>query len=90
MISEGVLVRIIVPKIGELNSIRLGLVAFAVQCVVVAISSSPKWIFISVLFSMLSNLVYPSVSSLVSRVVAEDMQGEALGALNGIKALVMK
>ena len=36
---------------------------------------------------MIANLVYPSVSSLVSKVVDEDAQGEALGALNGIKAL---
>jgi MFS family permease len=36
---------------------------------------------------MISNLVYPSVSSLVSKLVEEGEQGEALGALNGIKAL---
>jgi MFS transporter, DHA1 family, tetracycline resistance protein len=89
MFSEGVLVRIIVPWIGELNSMRLGLVAFAVQCMLVAISTSPMWIFISVLFSMGANLFYPSVSSLVSKVVSEEKQGEALGALNGIKALVL-
>jgi DHA1 family tetracycline resistance protein-like MFS transporter len=88
MFSEGVLVRVIVPRLGEVNSMRVGLVAFGMQCIVVAISTSPQWIFISVLFSMLANLVYPSVSSLVSKVVAEDMQGEALGSLNGIKALV--
>jgi hypothetical protein len=41
-----------------------------------------------VLFSMGANLFYPAVSSLVSKVVSEESQGEALGALNGIKALV--
>ena len=44
-------------------------------------------VFVSMLFSMLGNLVYPSISSLVSKVVNEAEQGEALGALNGIKAL---
>ena len=39
-------------------------------------STSPSWIFISVLFSMGANLFYPSVSSLVSKVVSEDTQGE--------------
>ena len=87
MFSEGVLVRIIVPRIGETNSIRLGLFAFAVQCIVVAFSRNSRAIFVSVLFSMFANLVYPSISSLVSKIVEEDMQGEALGALNGIKAL---
>ena len=47
---------------------QLGLLAFACQCVIVAFSTSPFWIFVSVLFSMLANLVYPSLSSLVSKV----------------------
>jgi MFS transporter, DHA1 family, tetracycline resistance protein len=87
MFSEGILVRIIVPLIGEINSIRLGLLAFSVQCICVAFSTTSTMIFVSVLFSMLANLVYPSISSLVSKVCEEGMQGEALGALNGIKAL---
>ena len=36
---------------------------------------------------MLGNLVYPSLSSLVSGSVEPDAVGEALGAINGIKAL---
>lgn len=87
MFSEGVLVRVLVPYLGEVNSMRLGLVAFAIQCIVVAFSTSSEAIFVSVVFSMFANLVYPSISSLVSKIVEEDMQGEALGALNGIKAL---
>lgn len=90
MFAEGILVRIVVPAMGELNTIRLGLIAFAVQCFIIAFSTSAQWIFVSVIFSLLSNLVYPSVSALVSRVVGEDEQGEALGALNGIKALVSR
>lgn len=74
MFSEGVLVRYIVPVLGELQSMRLGLFCFAVQAVLLAFSSSPLWIFTSVAFSMLSNLVYPSLSSLVSKVVAEEVQ----------------
>jgi MFS family permease len=88
MFSEAVLVRVVVPRLGELNSMRLGLIAFSIQCMLVSISSSPLWIFVSVGFSMGANLFYPAVSSLVSKVVSEDSQGEALGALNGIKALV--
>mmetsp|Transcript_7387 Transcript_7387/g.16192 ORF Transcript_7387/g.16192 Transcript_7387/m.16192 type:complete len:483 (+) Transcript_7387:115-1563(+) len=87
MFSEGVLVRIAVPRLGELGCMRLGLAAFAVQCALVATSSSPAWIFVSVLFSTGANLFYPSVSSLVSKIVDERQQGEAQGALNGIKAL---
>lgn len=87
MFSEGILVRLIVPAIGEVNSIRLGLLGFSMQSFIVAMSTTQEWIFISVLFSMISNLVYPSISSLVSKVVDEEVQGEAQGALNGIRAL---
>lgn len=87
MFSESVVVRYVVPFLGETVSMRLGLASFAVQCVLVAFSTSSDMIFISILFSMIANLVYPSVSSLVSKIVDEDVQGEALGALNGIKAL---
>jgi MFS transporter, DHA1 family, tetracycline resistance protein len=87
MFSEGVLVRIIVPWLGERNSMKLGLFSFALQCLVVAFATEPVMVFVSVLFSMFANLVYPSVSSMVSKIVEGDMQGEALGALNGIKAV---
>lgn len=87
MFSEGILVRIVVPRLGETNSMRLGLIAFAAQCFIVAQSSTALGIFVSVFFSMGANLFYPSVSSLVSKICSEEQQGEALGALNGIKAL---
>ena len=73
MFSEGVLVRLIVPLIGELQSIRLGLLAFSIQCVVLAFSSSSTDIFFAIIFSMLANLVYPSVSSLLSKIVEEEV-----------------
>lgn len=87
MFSEGVLVRVVVPRVGETNAMRIGLVCFALQCVVVGVCTSPEWIYLSVLFSLGANLVYPSVSSLVAKVVSEELTGEALGALNGIRAL---
>ena len=87
MISEAVLVRMIVPSIGEKKSMRLGLAAFFIQCLVLGFAYEGWQLFICVLISMLANLVYPSLSSLVSSAVAPDMIGEALGAVNGIKAL---
>jgi hypothetical protein len=68
------LVRWVVPLLGEINSMRLGLFSFACQAILLAFSSSPRWIYLSVTFSMFSNLVYPSVSSLVSKIVVESEQ----------------
>ena len=87
MISEAVLVRIVVPSIGEKKSMRIGLAAFSLQCVVLGFAYEGWHLFICVLLSTVANLVYPSLTSLVASAVAPDMVGEALGAVNGVKAL---
>jgi DHA1 family tetracycline resistance protein-like MFS transporter len=87
MIAEAVLVRIMVPMLGEKRSTQIGLIAFALQCVVLGFAYEPWHLFVSAAFSLLGNLVYPSLTSLVSGSVEPDALGEALGAVNGIKAL---
>ena len=87
MLAEAVLLRIVVPILGEKRTMRLGLLAFAVQCAVLGLAFEGWQLFICVALSMLSNLVYPSLASLVSEAVAPDAVGEALGAVNGVKAL---
>jgi DHA1 family tetracycline resistance protein-like MFS transporter len=87
MIAEAVLVRIMVPMLGEKRSVQIGLIAFAMQCVVLGFAYEPWHLFVVAAFSLLGNLVYPSLSSLVSGSVEPDAVGEALGAVNGIKAL---
>jgi hypothetical protein len=86
MISEAVLVRIVVPSLGEKKSIQVGLAAFTVQCVVLALAYEGWQLFFCVLLSMVVNLVYPSLTSLVTSSVAPEMVGTALGAINGVKA----
>eukprot|EP00591_Stephanopyxis_turris_P018639 CAMPEP_0195536126 /NCGR_PEP_ID=MMETSP0794_2-20130614/45497_1 /TAXON_ID=515487 /ORGANISM="Stephanopyxis turris, Strain CCMP 815" /LENGTH=756 /DNA_ID=CAMNT_0040669443 /DNA_START=126 /DNA_END=2396 /DNA_ORIENTATION=- len=87
MLAEAVLLRIVVPVMGEKRVMKLGLAAFTCQCVVLGLAFEGWQMFICVGLSMLSNLVYPSLTSLVSNVVAADAVGEALGAVNGVKAL---
>lgn len=87
MVAEAVLVRIIVPLLGEKRSMRLGLAAFCFQCIVLGLAYEGWHLFVCIAFSLLGHLVYPSLSSLVSGSVEPDAVGEALGAVNGIKAL---
>lgn len=87
MVAEAVLVRLFVKELGEKRSIQVGLVSFALQCVVLGFAYEPWHLFVCALFSLLGNLVYPAVSSLVSASVEPEAVGEALGAVNGIKAL---
>jgi hypothetical protein len=80
-------VRVLIPGFGERVCMQIGLLAFAVQCGVITFARSPGALAGSILLSLLTNLVYPAASSLVSRVVATAGQGEAMGALNGLRAL---
>merc|ERR1719198_1813769 len=66
---------------------RLGLGCFALQTAILAVAKNPRTVFYSTFLSLGSNLVYPSISSLVSRSVPTEMQGEAQGAVNGVKAV---
>lgn len=87
MISEAVLVRIAIPALGEKRAMRVGLATFAMQCVLLAVADSPWHLFVCAALAIPGNLVYPSVSSLVSTSVRPEMVGRALGAVNGLKSL---
>jgi MFS family permease len=87
MISEAVLVRIAIPLFGEVRCMRIGLASFSLQCVLLAVADSPWHLFGCAFLAMAGNLVYPSVSSLVSSTVRPDMVGRALGAINGVKSV---
>lgn len=87
MVAEAVLVRIMVPLLGEKRSMKLGLISFGLQCIVLGFAYEPWHLFVCAIFSLGGNLVYPSLSSLVSGSVEPDAVGEALGAMNGVKAL---
>ncbi|GKY91757.1 hypothetical protein MPSEU_000147400 [Mayamaea pseudoterrestris] len=87
MVAEAVLVRIAVPLLGEKTSIKVGLVSFGLQCIVLGFAYEGWHLFVCAGFSLAGNLVYPSLSSLVSGSVEPEAVGEALGAINGIKAL---
>ena len=87
MIAEAALVRVLVPLLGEKRAIKLGLFSFCLQCITLGLAYEGWHLFICAGFSLLGNLVYPSLTSLVSGSVEPNAVGEALGAINGIKAL---
>ena len=87
MVSEAILVRIAIPMFGENQCIRYGLTSFFLQCVVLAVSNRPWQLYACAVLAMVGNLVYPSISSLISETVEPEQIGKALGAVNGVKSL---
>eukprot|EP00574_Skeletonema_japonicum_P001986 CAMPEP_0201739000 /NCGR_PEP_ID=MMETSP0593-20130828/45545_1 /ASSEMBLY_ACC=CAM_ASM_000672 /TAXON_ID=267983 /ORGANISM="Skeletonema japonicum, Strain CCMP2506" /LENGTH=808 /DNA_ID=CAMNT_0048233237 /DNA_START=44 /DNA_END=2469 /DNA_ORIENTATION=- len=87
MLSEAILVRIVIPSLGEPSSMRLGLMSFTLQCILLALAGSPWQLFFCAVLAIPGNLVYPSITSLVSTSVKPEMVGRALGSINGVKSL---
>ena len=87
MLSEAVLVRIAIPALGEPRSMRVGLISFTLQCILLAVAGSPWHLFMCAVLAIPGNLVYPSITSLVSTSVKPEMVGRALGSINGVKSL---
>ena len=87
MLSEAVLVRVAIPALGESRSMRVGLISFTLQCTLLAVAGSPWQLFMCAVLAIPGNLVYPSISSLVSTSVKPEMVGRALGSINGVKSL---
>ena len=46
-----------VPFFGERTTIRIGLVGFAIQCVMIGLAEEPSTIWASIFFALFSNLV---------------------------------
>ena len=66
---------------------RVGLASFTMQCILLALARNPYHLFLCAVLAIPGNLVYPSISSLVSSSVQPEMVGRALGAVNGVKSL---
>lgn len=52
MLAEAVLVRIIIPWVGEKKAIQIGLISFALQCLVLGAATEAWHLFICVAFSL--------------------------------------
>jgi MFS transporter, DHA1 family, tetracycline resistance protein len=87
-ITQGGLVKIVVRKLGELNTVRIFYLALIP--VFIAIPFSQLWfpgIIITVLLGITNGLSGPSMSSLVSQRAPNEMQGSILGLTQSLGSL---
>ena len=60
MVAEAVLVRFLVPLVGEKRAIRIGLISFGLQCFVLGAANESWQLFVCVALSILGNLSIPA------------------------------
>jgi DHA1 family tetracycline resistance protein-like MFS transporter len=80
-VSFGVLPRIIVPRIGEVNSVYVGFLCAAIGYAGYAFSNSPLQLYAWMLVWALAGIGNPALNSIMSKQVPANEQGELQGAV---------
>ena len=85
--GEALLVRFLVPRRGEAWCVRIGLAASSLQFAALSLSHTSYVIYLSSTLALLGGLVYPSMTSLITRLSNRSETGRNLALLNGAKSL---
>jgi DHA1 family tetracycline resistance protein-like MFS transporter len=85
--AQGFLIRIIVPRIGEWNSLGLGLVVAIIAHFAFAFAWTGWMIYVLIFAMALSFLTTPSLQGIASRAASDDAQGELQGVFTSVGAV---
>ncbi len=84
---QGVLLGRLVPRIGEVGAVLVGLAAVLTATALFAFARSEPVIYAAILVNGLQGLIYPSLNALNSRAVDASSQGALQGATQSIGAI---
>lgn len=86
-IGQGVTTRIIVPRIGELNAVIFGSVALIINFLLYALVTKSWMIYAATSLLLFTNIVMPSLQSIIAKRTPSNEQGELQGTLVSITSL---
>ena len=81
VITQGWLIRYIMPKLGEWNTVVLGMVFVSIAGFAYAFAPNGLTIFLIIPFASLGFLVTPSLQAIISNAAPDDVQGEVQGVI---------
>ena len=86
---QGVLIRYLIPKIGERKSVIIGALGMAVSTAFYVVAGPEQgWlIFVAIPIGALQGLFQPSINGLMSKAVSDDTQGELQGAVASLQSI---
>ncbi len=84
---QAFLIRAIIPRIGEANSVYFGMTCFALGFIGFAFATEGWMVYAFIALLSLGGLASPSLRSIMSRQVPADAQGELQGAIMSIMSL---
>lgn len=88
-IVQGVLIRVLIPRIGERNAVIIGTLSMAISSVFYVIAGPDQgWlIFVAIPIGALQGLFQPSINGLMSNAVSDETQGELQGAVASLQSI---
>lgn len=86
-IGQGVFTKKLVPKWGEINSLKVGMVFYFVGYIFYGLVSEGWMIYLVILFSSLSGLAMPCLQSLMTKQIPANQQGELQGGLVSLSSI---
>lgn len=86
-ISQGFLIRLAIPRLGEYGTAILGLSMEMVAFVAIAFAHTTWVIFALLPISALGMLAGPAMQGIMSRAVNDDAQGELQGVVSSVRAM---
>ncbi len=84
---QGLLIRILVPKMGERKAVYVGLCLYTVGFVLFAFASESWMMFAFMVPYALGGLAGPSIQGIMTGQVSEDAQGELQGGLTSMASI---
>ena len=84
---QGLLVRRVVPRLGERRAALAGYVVAAVAYLLFGLASQPWILLVAIALQALSAISGPAIQALVSARAGEDQQGQVQGALSSFQGL---
>jgi DHA1 family tetracycline resistance protein-like MFS transporter len=88
-VFQAVLVRRIVPKLGETRSVLTGLCISCLGYVAYGLATEGWMIFVVIVFVCMAGVAGPALQSYISRHVPANQQGAVQGVLGGLQSLGM-
>ncbi|MFY0692481.1 MAG: TCR/Tet family MFS transporter [Paracoccaceae bacterium] len=88
-ITQGGLIRVIIPRLGEIRTVYLGLLYNALTLIIIANITSGWALLVMTPLASLGAVVAPALQGVMSGRAADDQQGELQGVLASINAIGM-
>jgi MFS family permease len=88
ILTQGVIVRRLLPRIGEIPVLRLGLVCASLGLLVIGLAPTPGWLYTGLaVLAIGAGLVNPASSGLISLYSERREQGRVLGLFRSLGSL---